>query len=205
MTLSARLRCLGAASLFEAAGKSGAMEAGIKPVRLPSRVVGRAVTVKVGEGDNLALHRLLAEDRKGDVIVVDAGGRTDIAIWGDVLSAAARGIGYRGLVVDGAVRDAAAIDPDAFPIFARGTAIPGPGKRDPGSRGQPITCGGVMVCDGDWIVGDADGVVVLPMEKAEDIVIQAEARERQEADMIARLLERKTTTLEELGLDTEPA
>ena len=200
MSLHARLLAVGTASLFEAAGKSGAMDARIKPRGGSLRLAGRAMPVRVGPGDNLALHRLLSGPRTGDVIVVDAGGRCDVAVWGDVLSAAARGAGYRGLVVDGAIRDAGAIEPERFAIFAKGVAIPGPVKAVAGTVGERVTCGGVQVRAGDWIVGDADGVVVVPAETADGIADRAAQREREESAMIARLLAGQTTTVEELGL-----
>ena len=200
MILHSRLTQLGTASLFEAAGKRGAMDNGIRLLSGSPALVGRAVPVRVSAGDNLNLHLLLADARDGDVIVVDAGGATDVAIWGDVMTAAAIGRGYTGLVVDGAVRDAARITGDAFSVAARGIAIPGPSKSGGGVRGETVRCGGVTVARGDWVVGDADGVVVVAANTAAATVECAEARERAEAKMIGRLRAGRSTTLQELGL-----
>ena len=204
MTLETRLCAVGTASLFEVAGKRGAMDPGLRLLPGASDFAGRAVTVRVPPGDNLALHRLLAEERKGDVIVVDAGGKTDVAVWGEVMSAAAIGRGYRALVVDGAVRDVARLAGSGFSVAARGSAIPGPTKAHDGETAVPVRCGGIEVMPGDWIVADADGVLAIPAELVERVAADAEKREANEQRMIDRLRAGQSTTLNELGLAAAP-
>jgi 4-hydroxy-4-methyl-2-oxoglutarate aldolase len=194
------LRSFSCATIYEAAGGSGAMTTAIKPVWPGARLVGRARTVRTMAGDNLALHVILPDLQPGDVLVVDAGAETAIAVWGDVMTHAALAVGAVGLVVDGAVRDSAAIAAMVFPVFARSVTIPGPSKQQLGATDVPILCGGVRVAPGDWVVGDADGVVVVPNDQIPAVLAAAAAREAREHAMIARLQSRRTTTIEELGL-----
>lgn len=191
------------ASLFEAAGRRGALDPGIRAVWPGARLSGPARTARVPVGENLTLHCILPELRPGEVLVVDAGGARDIAIWGEVMAVAAQAHGCAGLVVDGAVRDGAALARRGFPVFARGLAIPGPGKSQAGETDIPVRIGGCAVHPGDWIVGDGDGVVALPAPEAGHIRSAAEDREAREAALMAQLARGQTTTLAALGL--EPA
>ncbi len=124
MSLAARLSALATASLFEAAGKRGAMDAGIKPLVGSEKIAGRAVTAETPAGDNLVLHQILAGTFSGEILVVDGKSECRIALWGEVMTAAAQAVGLAALVVDGVVRDAVAISSTGFPIYARGLAIP---------------------------------------------------------------------------------
>lgn len=200
MTVAARLAAFGTATIFEAAGKRGAMSGVIRAVWPGARVVGRARTVTTPAADNLSLHWVLPDLQPGDVLVVDAQGDVQTAVWGDVMTAAAQAVGVAGLVVDGAVRDVAAIAASAFPVFARGVAIPGPAKAQQGQIDGAIICGGTKVRSGDWILGDADGVVVVAADQIEPVLAAAKGREDAERAMIARLRAGQTTTLVELGL-----
>lgn len=148
------------------------MSSAIVPMTAPElTVVGSAVTVKVFPGDNLMVHKSLDVIQPGDVIVVDASSSTMTAVIGDMVAAKARHRGAAGIVVDGLVRDRAGIQElGDLPVFARGTTPIGPLHRGPGEVNFPVSCGGIVVHPGDVIVGDGDGVVVVPGELAADVL-----------------------------------
>jgi RraA family protein len=139
------------------------VERSIHCIACPDRpLIGPACTVKVFPGDNLMVHKALDIAAPGDVVVIDAGGSINNAVLGDIISTKARHRQLAGFVVDGYVRDAAAIRSMDFPVYARGENIIGPLHRGPGEINFPICCGGVVVAAGDIIVADANGVVVIP-------------------------------------------
>ena len=136
-------------------------------------ICGPALTVKVFPGDNLMVHKSLDVCKPGDVIVVDAGASRMNAVLGDLVSTKAKHRGVQGFVVDGLIRDLPSIqDLKTFPVFARGTTPIGPLHRGPGEINFPICLGGVVVNPGDLIVGDAAGVVVIPQDIAENLLVQ---------------------------------
>lgn len=147
------------------------------------RILGPACTVKVYPGDNLAVHKSLDIAQPGDVIVVDAGASPMNAVLGDLVSNKARHRGVQGFVVDGLIRDVAEIReiPD-FPVFARGISPIGPLHRGPGEVNFPISAGGIVVHPGDIIVGDLNGVVVVPRAMAEDLLERLRLRKALEAE-----------------------
>jgi 4-hydroxy-4-methyl-2-oxoglutarate aldolase len=180
---------LPAATLHEAAAKTGALPATIKPVAPSFCVCGPALTVHSPPADNLWLHRALAIAQPGDVLVVYTSDAYEYGYWGEVMSTAARHRKLGGLVIDGCVRDLALLQDIGFPIFARGLCIRGTGK-DFAARGwlnAPLRIGEVTVNAGDLIAGDADGVVVVPRETAGRVVELAKAREEDESRVIRRL------------------
>lgn len=183
----ARLRNFGAATVYEALGKVGAMDPAIKPLDPRRRVVGRAFTVDSAPGDNLAIHHGASRARAGDVLVVDAKAFVDAGPWGDVLSEYAMSRGIAGLVIDGAVRDSQAIVGMGFPVFSRGICIKGTAKVNAGRVNTPIVCGGVAVRPGDVIIGDADGVTVLPNERLEEACEASALREHDEDGLRAAI------------------
>lgn len=147
------------------------------------RILGPACTVKVYPGDNLMVHKSLDVARPGDVIVVDAGGSPMTAVLGDLVSTKARHRGIGGFVVDGLIRDLPAIRAlGDFPVYARGVTPIGPLHRGPGEINHPISAGGIVVHPGDVIVGDLNGVVVVPRDIAEDLLERLTARAATEAD-----------------------
>lgn len=177
------------ATLHEAAGRIGVMPSVIKPVAPSFKVCGPAVTVHSPGGDNLWLHRAIYVAQPGDVLVVHVSDAYDFGYWGEIMSAAAHARGLGGLVIDGCVRDGAILEQFGFPVFARGLCIRGTGK-DFGARGwinHPTLFGNLTVNPGDLVVGDTDGVVVLPRERAPELVQAAVAREQKEAGIIERL------------------
>ena len=180
---------LGAATLHEAGGRIGVMPSAIKPVAPGLRVCGPAVTVHSPGGDNLWLHRAIYVAQPGDVLVVHVSGEYDWGYWGEIMSCAAQVRGLAGLVIDGGVRDGAVLADLGLPVFARGLCIRGTGK-DFGARGwinHPTLFGDLIVQPGDLVVGDADGVVVVPRERAAQVVEASRQREAKEASVIQRL------------------
>lgn len=188
-----------AATLHEALGQQGAMATPIKPLYPGMKVCGPALTVDGRPGDNLAIHYAISLARPGDVLVVDAKGFTEGGPWGDIMTTAAMTAGIAGLVIDGTVRDAEEIRSMGFSIFCRGTSMKGTTKMLPGDINVPIVCAGVGVSPGDIIVGDDDGVVVVPREEAAGALERATAREADEMIKREKILA-GTSTIDVLGL-----
>jgi len=149
----------------------GALHHSIKPVD-PQRAVfcGPAITAHAYPADNLAVFGALAEAAPGDVIVVANDSWDKTALVGDLVCGMMKNKGVAALVTDGLVRDVAGILPTGLPTFAAGVSPNSPAKAGPGTVGFPVTVGGVLVCSGDIIVGDADGVVVVPRTRAEEVL-----------------------------------
>ncbi|PKO30284.1 MAG: 4-hydroxy-4-methyl-2-oxoglutarate aldolase [Betaproteobacteria bacterium HGW-Betaproteobacteria-9] len=184
-----RARKLPSATLHEAGGRIGVMPSAIKPVAPSFSICGPAVTVHSPAGDNLWIHRAIYVAKPGDVLVVHVSSGYDFGYWGEIMSTAARVRGLGGLVIDGCVRDGAVLESFGFPVFARGLCIRGTGK-DFGARGwvnAPTLFDNLIVNAGDLIVGDTDGVVAIPREKAATVVAAAEQREAKEASVLDRL------------------
>lgn len=191
------------ATLYEAAGHRGMVDPAIRPAWAGAQICGVAATVECPPGDNLMLHHAVAAARPGVVIVARLGGYLLTGAWGEILTVAAQAKGVVGLAVDGAVRDIAAIAELGFPVFSRGLAIGACTKERTGTIGVPILFGGVLVRTGDIVFGDADGLVVLEQERADEIYASAMARRNREAELIEQLRQGKTT-LELLGLPCLP-
>jgi regulator of RNase E activity RraA len=141
------------------------------------RIIGPACTVKVYPGDNLMVHKSLDIAQPGDVVVIDAANSGNTAVLGDLVSTKARHRGLGGFVVDGLIRDLPGIRAlGDFPVFARGVTPIGPLHRGPGEINYPVSVGGIVVHPGDIIVGDLNGVVVVPRGFADELVGRLEAR-----------------------------
>lgn len=196
-----RLAVLGAATL----GESGARPMGprIRAVWPGAAVAAPAYTVRCTPADNLAVHLGVTLAPPGSVLVVDASHEPERGYWGEVLTTAAESRGIVGLVIDGCVRDGAALEAHGFPVFSAGIALRGAAKTSGGAVGAPVTIGGVEVDTGDWIVGDRDGVAVVPAAQLDEVVAAGEQRAAKEAEMFVRL-KQGATTVELLGLDTSP-
>ncbi|MCG7301261.1 RraA family protein [Brevibacterium ravenspurgense] len=190
---------LGAATIHEAQGKTGALSHEVKPLDPSLVLAGRALTVLTRPGDNRALHLALLEAQPGDVLVVDAWGWKEAGAWGDVLTAAAQHIGVTGVVINGAARDAAEIKKLQFPVFAKALSIKGTTKLDAGVIGDAVTIDGVTIRTGDLIVGDADGVVAVPQDAVTKTLEAAQAREDTEAGWVEQI-SRGEFTADLLGL-----
>lgn len=144
----------------------------IKPLKESYKVAGRAFTVKMPVGDNLVVLKAIREAKPGDVLVIDAKGDTYRAIAGDFIIGMAQTLGIKGIVIDGVIRDIEGTKQLNYPVFCKGTTIAASSKAGMGEINIPISCGGQTIHPGDIIVGDADGVVVIPQ------YFEEEARER---------------------------
>jgi len=144
------------------------------------RISGPALTVQTRAGDNLVVHRALDLAEPGDVLVVDGGGYDGRAVLGEIMVRYAASRGLAAIVVDGAVRDVEGLAQGAVAVFARSINHLGPYKDGPGEVHGSVHVGGTVVRSGDVVVGDADGVVVLPSSRAEEVVLTGEGRLRDE-------------------------
>ncbi|MFJ6571924.1 RraA family protein [Streptomyces sp. NPDC091292] len=170
---AAETRLLGevpAAHVGDALGRMTVMDGGIRLMTERATLLGNALTVDVRSGDNLAVHRALDEARPGDVLVVNGHGDTTRALVGDLIAEIMVKTGVTGAVVDGAVRDVQALSEMGLTVYARAITPAGPFKDGPGSVGVPVAVGGMVVAAGDVLVGDADGVVVVPRRRVAEAV-----------------------------------
>lgn len=171
------LQSLPAASLYEAAGKRGDMAPHIRALAGGKRLAGVAFTLRTMPGDNLGVFHAIGHARRGDVLVIDAGGTDRVTIWGGTSAIAAQAKGIAGCVTNAAVRDVAEIDAMGFPVFAAGTSVRGATKNHAGWMNVPVCVGDVTVNPGDFIVGDEDGVVVIAAAEIETVLACATALE----------------------------
>lgn len=180
--------------------RSNVMSAGIKPVTEGSVLVGQARTVQVMVGDNSALHAATKLVNPGEVLVVDAGGFLDAAVWGGIMTRAAVSRGVAGLVVDGAIRDIAEIRELGFICYAGGANPTGPHKGFGGIIDGMISCGGCPVNPGDLIIGDDDGIAVVPLSREAELLIASREKLLQEEQTNAKTA-RGILPADQLGLD----
>jgi len=187
--LVARAKAFPASILADVAGRRGTLGGRIQALNKSMRVAGPAFTVEVRPGDNLMIHAALVLARPGDVIVVDGKGDLSCALTGSLMAAHAKAAGIAGFVIDGAVRDTDECAAGDFPIFAAGTNPNGPTKAVAGRINWPVSLAGTAVNPGDLVVGDADGVVVLPRETAAGVVAGAQAKIDSEAARVKDIRE----------------
>lgn len=178
-----------AAVASDCLNRAQAMAGAIGPLDRSMRIVAQARTVEVMVADNSALHAAVGVCEPGWVLVCDAHGYEDQAIWGGLMTRSAHDKGLAGLVIDGAVRDSAEIVEMGFNVFARAVVPCGPHKGFGGVIDAPVACGGVVVRPGDLVIGDADGVTVVPFEKVDETLEKAEAILAKEARALASLAE----------------
>ncbi|MBK5266157.1 MAG: hypothetical protein JJE47_01860 [Acidimicrobiia bacterium] len=190
---------IGTANLSDVVGRVGAMDGGIHRL-CGERMAGPAHTVMTGTGDSSSIHRAMVDVESGSVLVVDAQGGTARAVWGAVMTAAAIERGIVGAVIDGAIRDIDEITAWGFPVYARATCPAGPHKGFRGSHGISIQCGGVVVKPGDIVVGDADGVTVVPSHLAGEALAAVEQLVVAERNWMKRIRSGESST-EILGLE----
>jgi RraA family protein len=177
-----RLEDVPAAHVGDALQRMTVMDGGIRLLTERAVLLGTALTVNVRSGDNLAIHRALDEARPGDVLVVNGHGDTTRALIGDLIGEIMVNAGVTGAVVDGAIRDARALSAMGLAVFARAVTPAGPFKDGPGAIGDPVAVGGVVVAAGDVLVGDADGVAVVPRSRVREVVDAVDGiGEREEA------------------------
>lgn len=174
-------------NIADAMGRFRVMDPGMKCVTIGKVIAGPAVTVMARPGDNLMVHKAIEVARPGDVIVVNTCGNTNSAVWGELMTYAAVKLGIAGLVVDGAVRDSIEINEIGFPVFARNVVASGCDKDGPGEINCSISCGGVVVNPGDIIVASEEGIVVVPLDDAADVLEAAKAISQRESGRIKEI------------------
>jgi 4-hydroxy-4-methyl-2-oxoglutarate aldolase len=186
----------GTATVHEALGRHGLMR-GMRLLVGPA-FAGQAITVALPAGDNLGIHAALSDAKPGTVLCIASGGQGNYGVIGDLIAAAAAKRGLAAMVIDDGIRDIRQLNAPPS-IAARGVSALGTVKRRIISLGKDIAIGGVLVRPGDWIVGDADGVCVIPPERLSRLLEAAAAREAKE-DTIRTELARGRTTVDVLGL-----
>ena len=164
------------AILCDVFGRRGTLNARVQGLNPTMQVAGPAYTVEVRPGDNLMFHVALALAQPGDVIIVDGKGDDTCALFGELMVAQAEAAGLGGFVVDAACRDTDTLANGKFPIFAAGRNPCGPTKGLHGTIGKPVSVAGVAVQPGDLVLGDADGVVVIPRMEVDKVLIAAEKK-----------------------------
>jgi len=167
--------------------RQNVMAGRISPLSTGMTIVGQARTVSVLAGDNAALHEVIGRLNPKEVLVIDAANYSDRAVWGGILNTRAKLRGINGVVLDGAARDAAEMRAMGLPVFLSALSPAGPHKGWGGSIDDRISCGGVVVMPGDIILGDDDGVTVVPLNRADTILEASLARIAYEADILEKL------------------
>jgi len=200
--LITRLQAMPTTIISDAMNRANGMRAAIKPLRPGVSCCGPAVTVQAMVGCNLLSHKAIYVAQPGDVIVFDARGHVDTSVWGYLQTRACQIRQLAGVVIDGSVRDSAEIRKSGFPVFCAGVSSLGPHKGWADRINVPIQCGGAPVVPGDIIIGDDDGVVVVPKGSAERVAQIAHELLELEKSWFTRL-EKGETTLSILDLDTK--
>ena len=180
-------RELAAATVYEAAGRTGSVNPQIKPISKGMKIVGTAITVQCRPKDNLMLHKALQIAKPGDIIVASTDGYYEAGYWGDLMagSAVARKLG--GLAIEGCIRDSDEIIKMGFPVFSRGTCMRGTIKSALGTVNHPIIFGDVNVHPGDLVLGDDDGIVIIPQADMEAVLEASRKRVENEVKKAATL------------------
>jgi regulator of RNase E activity RraA len=179
-------KCYSASCVFaDVQGRAGVMHSAIKPI-FPCKLVGPALTVKLSPGDLQDPLKALEIGKRGDVIVVDAGGETETSVVGGLMGGLAKNRGIAGMIVDGAGRDIDELRDIGWPIFtraitARGTHTMFSGRKEDLSLNVPVVCGGVVVNPGDMIVADEIGITVVPQKKLTEVIDKAKEQADREA------------------------
>jgi len=193
-------KVLSTAIVSDAMNRMNSMSAEIKPIIEDVNIAGSAVTVQCIAGDNLMIHKAIYIAEPGDIIVIDARGHKDTAVWGNIMTKACKIRGIEAVVIDGSIRDIRENKEEKYPIFCKGVVPAGSQKSWGGNINVPIQCGGAHVDPGDIIVGDDDGVVVVPRNIAKEVLQKAKERAKTEEEWINEIQKGKTT-LKVIGLD----
>ena len=194
--LLARLRHVPVANVGDAMDRISAVDSGIRPIWRGARIVARAYTVVTRSGDNQGIHEAIDLAAPGEVLVVNGFADQSRALVGELLAGRAKANELAGFVIDGAVRDVDAIEDLGVAVFARAVTPAGPYKMGPHRQQVPVAIGGQCVLPGDVVVGDADGVVIIPIGQLRDAVTGAE---RIQANEVAK---RATTLAKMSGVST---
>ena len=169
-------RDLPVANVSDCMARMSAGGSRLRPMHRAGRLAGPALTVKTRPGDNLMIHQALEMAVPGDVVVVDGGGDLTNALIGELMTTYARTRGVAGFVVHGAIRDLDVIAAGDFPVYAAGVTHRGPYKDGPGEINVPVAVDGMVIQPGDLILGDADGVLSVPLDEADAILGAARAK-----------------------------
>ena len=183
----AELAQLGSATVHEAAGRAPVVDIPLIQILPGSRVAGPARTVRCGQNDNLMVHAAVAEAEPGEVLVLTMPEPAPVALVGDLLATQARGRGVAAILVDAAVRDVEELRDVGLPIWARYVRVSGAEKTVPGTIGEPVEVGGATIRNGDVVVLDADGAVVVERGRVEEVLAAARARAEREHEKRAKL------------------
>jgi 4-hydroxy-4-methyl-2-oxoglutarate aldolase len=177
----AELARLGSATVYEAGGRRGYVDADLIQVLPGSRVAGPARTVRCGQGDNLMVHAVMAALVPGDVLVLTMEEPAPVALIGDLLATQARKRGAAAVLVDAAIRDLEELEAMGLPIWARWVRVKGATKTSLGAIDVPVSVGGATIRPGDLLVLDADGVAVVEVERVDEVLEASQQREQREA------------------------
>ena len=175
------------ATVHEAMGRRGAIDSSIRPLIRGMRICGNAVTVSCHTADNIMLIKAISMARSGDVVVADMGVAPTIGPFGEVMATECVSKGLAGLVVNSSVRDTREIIALGFPVFSKGVGISGTAKATLGTINHPIAFGGEIIHPGDLILGDDDGLVVVPHEEVNEVLQLAKQRTEKEAVVMEQL------------------
>jgi 4-hydroxy-4-methyl-2-oxoglutarate aldolase len=178
---------LGSATVHEAAGRSAVVDLPLVQIIAGSRAAGPARTVRCGQGDNLMVHAAIAEAEPGEVLVLTMPEPAPVALVGELLATQARGRGVVAVLVDAAVRDVEELRELGLPIWARYVRVRGADKQIVGSIGEPVELGGATIRQGDAVVLDTDGAVVVERERVLEVLDAARARAAREVEKRAKL------------------
>lgn len=171
-----RMKKIGSSVFADVMEIKNVMSYEVKPVNFSRPIIGRARTVSLSPGDNLFLHHAIYQAEPEEILIVDGKGFTQAAYLGELMAGAAEALHVQGIIIDGFVRDYRELQDSAVQIYAKGLVPSGPSKEGPGSLDETISCAGAVVSHGDYVVGDEDGVVIIPQQKVEGILEKAEQK-----------------------------
>jgi len=184
-----KFRDLPVANIDDCMNRVAAVDSAIEPIGYSGQLLGTAFTVRLPQGDNLMFHAAMDLAKPGDVIVIDAGGFTDRAIFGELMATYCKVRGIRGIVCDGAIRDRIGLaQMEDFHVYARSATPNGPYKNGPGEINVPVVIGGQTVYPGDIVVGDDDGVLFIRPDMAEQLAAATVAVSKMEADIMEHIV-----------------
>ena len=178
---------LGSATVHEAAARSPVVDVDLVQIVPGSRAAGPARTVRCAQDDNLMVHAAVAEAEPGEVLVLTMPEPWPVALVGELLGTQMLGRGVAAVLVDAAVRDVEELRELGLPVWARWVRVRGADKKVPGTIGEPVEVGGATIRQGDLVVLDTDGVVVVEKERVDEVLAAAEERERRETEKRAKL------------------
>jgi regulator of RNase E activity RraA len=183
----ASFRNIPSGNICDAMDRLGAMNHQIKPLSPNVHLSGPALTVRTRPGDNLMIWKAVDVAEPGDVLVIATYEYSTTSTFGELVVLAAKAKGLAGIVCDGMCRDASGIRATGLPVFVAGTVPSSPGKDGPGEIGGAVACGGAVVHSGDIVIGDEDGVVVVPLVDSPGVVDKLVAIREKEEMMLARI------------------